>query len=310
MHNTTRILAVLTVAGATIALAGCADGASPGVSSSPSAASAQAASTDDLIDAIEADPELVTLRGADFDRVAVGSSLVAPPAAYLEPDGTTPTGFEVDLMQAIGKKIGSEIEFSNAPFQTLITGLTSERFGLVISEMNDTTDRQAELDFVDYYISDIAFITAEDRASEITDPESLCGKTASVLPGSSQSYWVQDVNETTCAGDPVETVEVNSPSDALNNLKTGRQDVYLSETSLAAYTAANAADGTFAAIIPAKQIDPAPWGIGVGKENAGLRDAVQQALQGLIDDGTYGEILAAWDVDGGAVDVAAINGGK
>ena len=213
-------------------------------------------------------------------------------------------------MKAIGKKLGSDIEFSNAPFQTLITGLTTDRFGLLISEMNDTAKRQAELDFVDYYNASIAFITLADRADGIVGAESMCGLTVAVLPGSSQALWAKSLNSTVCAEKPVVVVEVNSPSDALNNLKTRRQDVYLSDTSVASYTAANVSNGAFATVIPATQIDPAPYGVGVSKSNASLRDAGQRALQALIDDGTYGAILTAWDVDGGAIDAASVNAGK
>lgn len=52
------------------------------------------------------------------------------------------------------------------------------------------------------------------------------------------------------------------------------------------------------------------WGIGIGIDDKELATAVQTALQELIDDGTYVELLKAWNVEGMAIDTATINGGK
>ena len=51
------------------------------------------------------------------------------------------------------------------------------------------------------------------------------------------------------------------------------------------------------------------WGLGIDNANPELAKAVQAALQELMDDGTYLELLKAWNVDGMAIDEATINGG-
>ncbi|GAA2188726.1 hypothetical protein GCM10009786_18890 [Leucobacter alluvii] len=52
------------------------------------------------------------------------------------------------------------------------------------------------------------------------------------------------------------------------------------------------------------------WGIGIDKADEELVDSVQQALQSLMDDGTYGEILDAWGLQEMAITEATINGGE
>jgi polar amino acid transport system substrate-binding protein len=47
----------------------------------------------------------------------------------------------------------------------------------------------------------------------------------------------------------------------------------------------------------------------VRKDDTDLRDILQQALQEIIADGTYDQILEEWDVAQGALKTAAINGG-
>ena len=53
-----------------------------------------------------------------------------------------------------------------------------------------------------------------------------------------------------------------------------------------------------------------PYGIAVNKDDAALRDAIAEALDDLIADGTYGKILDTWGVETGAVKSAEINTGS
>ena len=55
--------------------------------------------------------------------------------------------------------------------------------------------------------------------------------------------------------------------------------------------------------------DAAPYGFAVQK-GSGMAEAVQEALQALIDDGTYLEILTKAGFEAGAITEATINAGK
>ena len=51
-------------------------------------------------------------------------------------------------------------------------------------------------------------------------------------------------------------------------------------------------------------------GLGIEKSNTELVTAISEALQGMIDDGTYGKILKKWDLEQGAVEKISINAGQ
>ncbi|KWV84599.1 Glutamine-binding periplasmic protein precursor [Pseudomonas fluorescens] len=51
-------------------------------------------------------------------------------------------------------------------------------------------------------------------------------------------------------------------------------------------------------------------GLGIEKSNTELVTAISEALQGMIDDGTYGKILKKWDLEQGAVEKITINSGQ
>jgi polar amino acid transport system substrate-binding protein len=58
------------------------------------------------------------------------------------------------------------------------------------------------------------------------------------------------------------------------------------------------------------QVEAAPYGIAVAKNNTQLRDALQAAMDAIIKNGEYEKILTKWGVTDGAVKAATINGGK
>ncbi|NEE06381.1 transporter substrate-binding domain-containing protein, partial [Streptomyces sp. SID7499] len=73
---------------------------------------------------------------------------------------------------------------------------------------------------------------------------------------------------------------------------------------------ARKADGGKAFEVVGEQIDAGPFGIAVKKDNTGLRDALKEAVDAIIADGSYQKVLDKWGAGTGAIDKAAINGGK
>lgn len=320
MHHRPRNSAVRTLvsvaalfAAASAALSGCS--AESGANTTPTAKAFSEddaiATTSRLVASVKADPGLEAKRGSRFDSIAVGSSLFAPPTAYLK--GSDAVGYEPDLIRAIGKKLGAKTTVENAPFPTLITGLQAGRYNLIISGMSDTAERRKIIDFVDYGTDYLAFLVQKGNPEKISDDAaSLCGKTVDGLQGSQQLTWAKGVSDSVCSSDKaIKIVAVPDAPTALNDIRTGRAAVFLSDSTNAPYTAATARGGnSLEAIIPHPAVNALPLGIAVDKSNPGLRDAVAGALQQLMEDGTYKKILQAWQVQSTAIDKATINAGN
>ncbi|WP_164045184.1 transporter substrate-binding domain-containing protein, partial [Serratia marcescens] len=76
-----------------------------------------------------------------------------PPMEFVNPDQGTLDGFDVDLINAIGKKLNLNVLFVTSAFQELQSGLQTGRGDMIISGMSDNVKRQASMDFVDYITS-------------------------------------------------------------------------------------------------------------------------------------------------------------
>jgi polar amino acid transport system substrate-binding protein len=49
-------------------------------------------------------------------------------------------------------------------------------------------------------------------------------------------------------------------------------------------------------------VPPAPYGVGLRKDSTELKAAIEDALQNIIDDGTYDDILDKWGLTSGAIE--------
>jgi polar amino acid transport system substrate-binding protein len=302
---------------AALLLAGCgggdpaAAGGSSGGAADGSSAESAVPDTSDIVDGVTEDPALAGGLPADLTSLAVGSNVQSPPNNFYAEDGTTPIGFEVDTITAIGKKLGLDVEYSDMAFDSLITSLQTGRVDATIAGMNDTAERQGSIDFVDYFNSGITIMVQKGNPAGIEATEDLCGTAIAVVQGTTQEDFAADQSGK-CEADGKEALEVTAtPSDSQNQtqLRTGRVDAILNDLPTAVYISKTAGDGKYFETVDQDPINGGPYGIGVSKDDTALRDAIQKALQSLIDDGTYGEILAAWDVTSGAVDQATVNGG-
>lgn len=233
----------------------------------------------------------------------VATAVGYPPMEMYKPGTTELTGVDPDLARAVADGLGLKLELTNAAFDGLIPGLKSGRFDLVMSSMTDSPERRQAVDFVDYFRTGGVVMTKKGNPEGIKTLEDLCGKSVVLAKGSSNLDIGQKQNAK-CA----EKMRISQSEDAptgLLQLDSGRAVATIVDYPVAALFAKE--KGTYEAL--PTQYGAAPWGIAVAKDRSGLRDAVQVALQKLIDDGGYRKILDSYGVGGSAVPKATINDG-
>ncbi|WP_269178557.1 ABC transporter substrate-binding protein [Modestobacter sp. VKM Ac-2979] len=295
-------------------LAGCGGGDDESAAAEPAAEGSTDSAvpdTSDIVGGVSEDAALAEGLPADLASLSIGSNVQSPPNNFYAEDGSTPVGFEVDIITAIGNKLGLDVEYSDMAFDSLITGLQTGRVDATIAGMNDTAERQESIDFVDYFESGITIMVQKGNPAGIEASSDLCGQAIAVVQGTTQEDFAAE-QSAECEANGEEPLAVTAtPSDSQNQtqLRTGRVDAILNDLPTAVYISQTAGDGEYFETVDQDPINGGPYGIGLSKDDAALRDAIQQALQSLIDDGTYDEILEAWDVTSGAVDQATVNGG-
>ena len=100
---------------------------------------------------------------AQDNVLRVGTDATFPPMEFVE-NGKR-TGFDIELVEAIAKTMGKQVEWVDIDFKGLIPGLISKRFDMAVSAIYITDERKKVVDFTDsYYMDDQAIVTMKDNA--------------------------------------------------------------------------------------------------------------------------------------------------
>ena len=236
---------------------------------------------------------------------------VYPPMTMLD-DGGAFSGFDYDLGQAIGKKLGVKITFQDQDFDSIIPSLQSGRHQIIINGMNDTAERQKTLDFVDYFHAGMAILVRKGNPDDISTVLDRCGKTVAVAKATLQADLMKAESKNCPAGQgPIKVSEFPAENDALLAVRAGKATADVFDAAPAEFAAKTAGDGKlFEVVRDVKHptgYNPVYSGIGVLKKDEDLSKAIAAALQALIDDGTYAKLLAAYNLSSYAVDSAKMN---
>ena len=239
----------------------------------------------------------------------------APFEMFVEEGSEELTGVDVLLGQAIGAKLGIDVEFAQQGFDGIIPALQAGNYDLTISAMTSSVERMDVLTFVDYSASGTGILTRAGNPDEIETYLDLCGKDVAVQTATSQVDLVNDVWQAECEAqglEPIALSEFPSDSDAQLAITAGKAAASLLTKPSAGYVAKITNDGqTFMVVedpTAPNGYDATLNGIGVLKENADFAAAIQAALQSLMDDGTYAAILAEFGVEGIGIAEATIDG--
>ncbi|MFE6736119.1 ABC transporter substrate-binding protein [Microbacterium sp. NPDC057650] len=301
-----------------LALAGCGGEPIGGAAADAGSGSKAAATVEipagdlaaDVLKTLEVDQKLAD-RVPDSikkDGLTVATADGYPPMEMFDEDGKTMIGVDMSLARALGALWGVEVKIENSDQNAMVPGVASGRYDVVISGLNDTAARREKVSFVDYAKSSGAIVVPKGNPKGIKGPDDLCGKTMAVLDNGYYMQLAQQFSEDcTKAGKGKITVMgfANDP-EALLQLKNGRADAGMNDFPVAQYRVSQSEGALEAIEIPGEAL----FGIGIAPDDEDLIALTQDTLNGLMEDGTYGDILGAWDLGGMAIDEATINKGN
>jgi polar amino acid transport system substrate-binding protein len=305
------------VVAAALFVSACTSAATPSPSVAPSVApSATSASPSEAASAsVEASPSPSILAvPADqlitADKLTVCSDIPYPPQEFFDDQGN-PTGSDIDIGAEIAKRLGLTQAVNNTVFDTIIAALKGSKCDIIISAQNITSDRVKQVDMIPYFQAGQSFVVAKGNPKAINATTDLCGKTVGAETGTTEVHYLQGTGDykgagltqaCTKAGSAAIVVkEFEKDSDALLALQAGQVDAYFADSPVAGYYTVQHADQF--ELSPIAPLEPALEGISVQSDDAHkvLRDAVQQALVAMINDGTYTTILKKYGVESGGI---------
>lgn len=241
----------------------------------------------------------------DSGELIIGTDASYPPNEYKDSEGNI-VGWGVDLMDAVSARLGLEPKWEESGFDTIIPSIQGGKMNIGSSSFTDNAERQKTVDFVNFYEAGVLW--AAPIGKEI-DPNDACGHKVAVQAGTFQHTDELPAKSEECEAAGKEAIEImpfEGQAEATNAVVLGQAEAFSADSPVT-LDAINAQKDKIAA--SGEAFDVAPYGYALPKDTD-LTKAVQAALQSLIDDGTYMEILTKAGVEDGAIDEATINAGS
>lgn len=215
----------------------------------------------------------------------VGTDATYAPFGFKEKNTGKLDGFDIDIITAIAKEEGAEVDIQNLNFDALLPALQSNTLDIAISDMTISEERAKSVDFSNpYYIAGSGLVVNTDNTN-ITSFKDLEGKRIGVSIGSTGAEIAGKIPN-------ADVRQFNLIIDAFLELQNRGVDVVINDTPVNEFYVANKGRGI--AKVVGEDYDAAPLGIAVKKGNIELLDKINSGLAKIKENGKYREIYKKW----------------
>ncbi|ARE78603.1 ABC transporter substrate-binding protein [Streptomyces sp. Sge12] len=236
-----------------------------------------------------------------------------PPLAYVGTDQKTLTGAEPDLGRLVAATLGLKPVVKNSTWENLFVGIDSGKVDVAFTNVTVTEERKKKYDFASYRQDNLAFETLKDNPWNFGgDYRNLAGRTVAVGSGTNQEKILLEWQKKLQAEGKDITVkyfpDANSTYLALSGKKI---DVSFGPNPAIAYHITQTASGS-SPTRNAGSFSGAGESLqgliaATAKKGSGLAEPVAGAINHLIKNGQYGQLLAAWNLSNEAVTSSEVN---
>jgi lysine-arginine-ornithine-binding protein len=220
--------------------------------------------------------------------VKVGTNAEYPPFESVDANGKI-IGFDIDLMNAIGKAAGFTPEFTNTKWDGIFVALASGEFDAVSSAVTITEERKQAMAFSDPYFNAGQMIAVK-KGSPVTKPEDLAGKKVGVQLGTTGDVWISDQAEKgTIAAEVARYDEITLAFQALAN---GDIDAIVNDAPTSADIIK--ANPEWGVSLVGQPFTDEFYGFAIRKERADVIKAINEGLAKVKASGEYDKIYTQW----------------
>lgn len=217
----------------------------------------------------------------------VGSDVAYPPFEYMDTDGKTPIGVDMELAAALAEKMGMEVEICNVGWDGIFAGLEKGDYDVVISAVTITPERLEDFIFSDPYIENWqSIVVMSDAAKKPASPAELEGLRVGYQEETTSDIYLTDYIKKN--GINVETSEYATVMNAYEDLAAGRLDAVISDSTVAARYIA---EEKYVQSWLQSEGEPELFGVCIPKDKTQLRDDINKAMAELKADGTLDKII-------------------
>jgi ABC-type amino acid transport substrate-binding protein len=218
------------------------------------------------------------------EKVLVATDATWPPFESINEQTKEIEGLDIDLLNAIAKEAGLEIEYVNVGFDPLLAGIAQCQYDAAISAMTITLERKKEMLFSDPYFEAGQVVTVRTDNSDISGKDSLGGKTVGAQIGTTGAITVGDMDNVTLK-------TYDDVGLAFQDLMNGQIDAVVADNPLALeYVNKNSSKLKTAGEVFTEEF----YGIAICKNNTELQAKINAGLRTVKAEGLIEELIQKW----------------
>ncbi|MCB5282372.1 ABC transporter arginine-binding protein 1 [Arthrobacter sp. ES1] len=216
----------------------------------------------------------------------VGTLSDAPPNIFIDPSGKF-TGYDNELMRAIGDKLGLKVEFASTDFSALLSQVNNKQFDAGSSSISTTDKRRETVGFTNGYDFGYMAVVTKDNAQVKSFDDLKAGVRVGVVQGTVQDDYVTN----TLKLEPVRFPDYNT---VYASVKNGQVDAWVAPSQQATGQVKEGDKTKIAEKVVNTQNFTA---YAVNKDNKALIEALNAGLDAVIADGTWTKLTSEWYTD-------------
>ncbi len=221
------------------------------------------------------------------DELIVGVSPDYPPYAFIQNE--TISGFDIDLLELIAKKLNLKLKLSPMPFHSILVALQLNKIPMAASGLSGTAERAKHMLISTPYFKNDYLCAVSLKENTIDSIEKLQDKKIIINSGySSENYLLaMNLNQN--------LLKLKSVPDALLSLSLKHGDVFItSYASLTQFLKTKEAEKFFIFALPNNNENQEAVSFLINKNNSELLIDVNKIINTFLEDGTIAKLIEKW----------------
>ena len=221
--------------------------------------------------------------------LVIASGLDYPPMQFIDAEGR-PAGMNIEMAQAVAKKLGVKLNIVTIPFKAQIPALMSERADIGWAGYTILPERLKQVDFVSFSKTGVVIAVLPENKAVFAKKHGICGKKVAVPNGNAADGVADQLSKDCVAAglSPLDKQIFPDQKDTIQAVLTGRVDARLDDATAAGYYQTTTKGKN---VIVGEPLSPSPLGLAIRKGDKATGQMLSAALNAVIADGTYKSIL-------------------
>ena len=220
---------------------------------------------------------------SDANTILVGTSADYFPFSFLKNNSIV--GFDIDIVQEVGRRLSKKVEVHDIPFDMLIPEIQLGRLHILAAGLTETPARAQRVLFTKPYIKGDKLLIIASSQKPIHEVSDMKGKEVIVNDGYTADIYVSGLSQ-------VQIKRLKTPAEAFLALKSGKADAYVVASNTARPFLEKYGNRDFSiAVIPDTEDS---YALAISRKYAELVLPVQQALDAMEQDGTIAALKQKW----------------